>query len=101
MSVLAVLLLSGCSDLPQRGFATRFFNNNVDLTLNPSTAFDGSPLVTPSGTRLAPDACEVTARARAQDVAAQGFGPETQQQVFQGALMDCRKWRERFYGPSN
>lgn len=94
--VLLAVLVTGCTDvgLPQRGFATLFFHSEIEPELNPPQAFDGTPLL-PDGKPARPDSCEVAARARAQDVAAQDFGEDVQKKVFEATLADCKRWRAR------
>ena len=95
--IAAALLLAGCTGigLPQRGFATRFFQSDIEPDLRPPpAAFEGTPLLV-NGMPAAPNACEAIAQARAHDAAVQGFGDAVQQQVFTGTLADCRRWRDR------
>jgi hypothetical protein len=93
--LLASLLLAGCSALPQRGFATRFFQSDIEPELNPKGAFEGSPTIAPDGSVVPPGSCEAIARERAQDVAVQDFSLEVQQTVFDHTLRDCKAWRGR------
>lgn len=99
---LAGLLLAGCSgtSLPQRGFATRFYQRSVEPTFDPPAAFGGSAPITPDGKSVSPGSCEAVAQKRAADIAAQNFSTDMQQKVFDATLRDCRAGRSRYGGPA-
>jgi hypothetical protein len=97
--ILAALFLTACSDvsLPQRGFATRYFQSNVapEFTAAP----DG--IVAPATTPESLDSCEQIARERATGAADQGFSEDVQRSVYDEAVRDCQTWRQRLGHSSN
>jgi len=102
---VAALSLASCEQmgLPEQGFVTRHVGSLGDWmrdTIESKSDFDGRTV--DGGGRLAPasgsanqDKCDWTAQHRAGDAEAQGFDEDTQQQVYELTLKDCRAWAAR------
>ena len=102
---MAALALASCQQLglPEQGFVTRdvgsiggllrdTFEAKSDLD-GRTLAGEGVPTAVPSNE---PEGkCNWAARNRAQDAEAQGFDENTQNQVYELTLKDCRAWASR------
>lgn len=103
--LVAALSLSSCEQLglPEQGFVTRHVGSLADLipdSSKPPNNFDGR--TTGGYDRSSPghrganeDKCEWAAQHRAEDADAQGFDEDTQRQVYELTLKDCRAWTAR------
>lgn len=118
-AIIASFILAGalasCSEIPKRGFATRYLASTLGPTIHdaivPSTDFAGNPIAdnwrsefseppiaAPTSRRvvngIAVSDCAEVARSRAHDVSDEGFDADVQSQVYEHALADCRAWQK-------
>jgi hypothetical protein len=101
LSIAVAACLSGCADLPQRGFLTRYVagpdGHVLPKAFETPNSFDGTRTFGPMAIEDSTydDPCELAARERANDTYAQGFDADTQEQVYRATLSDCRIWSAR------
>jgi hypothetical protein len=100
LAAMACAALASCSQFPSQGFLTKSLGGtimNVAPSMDPPARSEVYAVPDRVGGEPTqhPDDCTTAARARADDIKAQGFDEDLQKRTYDATFANCSKWAGR------